>query len=54
MTPNKSQDTNLTLEKKILPPFLPGFELGVWRSANKLFRTLPDITHAVKTTTTTA
>ena len=36
-TPNKSQHTKLTLEKKILPPLLPGFKLatfqsGVWRS----------------------
>ena len=27
-TPNKSQHTNLTPEKKILPPFLPVFELA--------------------------
>ena len=27
-TPNKSQHANLTLEKKILPPLLPGFELA--------------------------
>ena len=27
-TLNKSQHTNLTLEKKILPPLLPGFELA--------------------------
>ena len=26
-TPNKSQHTKLTLEAKILPPLLPGFEL---------------------------
>ena len=26
-TPNKRQHTKLTLEKKILPPLLPGFEL---------------------------
>ena len=25
--PNESQHTKLTLEKKILPPLLPGFEL---------------------------
>ena len=36
-TPKKSQHTKLTLEKKIFPPLLPGFELatfrsGVWRS----------------------
>ena len=27
-TPNKSQHTKLTLEEKILPPLLPGFELA--------------------------
>ena len=42
-TPNKSQHTNLTLEKKILPPLLPGFELATFRSrvrhsANELSR----------------
>ena len=31
-TPNKSQHTQLTLEKKILPPLLPGFELATFRS----------------------
>ena len=36
-TPNKSHHTKLTLEKKILLPLLPGFELAtfrpqVWRS----------------------
>ena len=31
-TPNKSQHTNLTLEKIILPPLLPGFELVTFRS----------------------
>ena len=31
-TPNKSQHTKLTLEKKILPPLLPGFELFAFRS----------------------
>ena len=31
-TPNNSQHTNLTLEKKILPPLLPGFELATFRS----------------------
>ena len=30
-TPNKSQYTKLTLEKKILPPLLPGFELTTFR-----------------------
>ena len=29
-TPNKSQHTKLTLEKKILPPLLPGFELATF------------------------
>ena len=31
-TPNKSQHTKLTLEKKTLPPLLPGFELATFRS----------------------
>ena len=31
-TPNKSHYTELSLEKKILPPFLPGFELASFRS----------------------
>ena len=31
-TPNKSQHTKLSLEKKILPPLLPGFELATIRS----------------------
>ena len=31
-TPNKSQDTKLTLEKKILPPLLLGLELATFRS----------------------
>ena len=31
-TPNKSQHTKLTLEKKIVPPLLPGFELATFRS----------------------
>ena len=40
-TPNESQHTKLTLDKKILPPFLPGFELATFRlwirrSTNKL------------------
>ena len=30
-TPNKSQHTKFTLEKKILPSFLPGFELPTFR-----------------------
>ena len=31
-TSNKSQHTKLTQEKKILPPFLPEFELAIFRS----------------------
>ena len=31
-TPNKSHHTKLTLEKKILSPLLPGFELTTFRS----------------------
>ena len=31
-TPDKSQHTQLTLEKKILPLHLPGFELATFRS----------------------
>ena len=31
-TPNKSQHTKLTLKKKILQPFLPGFQLTTFRS----------------------
>ena len=31
-TPIKSQHTKLTLEMKILPPLLPGFELATFRS----------------------
>ena len=31
-TPNNSQHTKLTLEKKILPPLLSGFELATFRS----------------------
>ena len=30
-TPNKSQHTNLTLEKKILPPLMQGFEFATLR-----------------------
>ena len=42
-TSNKSQRRKLTLEDKILPPLLPGFELATFRSrvrrsTNKLFR----------------
>ena len=36
-TPNKSQHTKLTLEKKILPPPLPGFELATFRSRVRRF-----------------
>ena len=32
LTSNKSQHTKFTLEKKILPPLLPGFELATFRS----------------------
>ena len=31
-TPNKSQHTKLILEKKILSPLLPGFDLATFRS----------------------
>ena len=31
-TPNKSQPANLTLQKKIFPPLLLGFELATFRS----------------------
>ena len=31
-TPNKSQHTKWTLEKRILPPLLPGLELATFRS----------------------
>ena len=36
-TANKSQHTKLTLEKKILPPLLPGFELAIFRSRVRRF-----------------
>ena len=36
-TPNKSQHTKLTLEKKILPPLLPVFELATFRSLVRRF-----------------
>ena len=47
-SPNKNQHRVLTLEKKILPPFLPGFELTTFRSRvrrpiNKLSRSWPTI-----------
>ena len=38
-TPNKSQHINLTLEKKILQPLLPGFELPTLRSQVQLLPT---------------
>ena len=31
-TPNKSQHTKLTLDEKILPPLLPGYEVATFRS----------------------
>ena len=42
-TPSKSQHTKSTLEKKIVPPLLPGFELATFRHesgalTNKLSR----------------
>ena len=36
-TPNKSQHTKLTPEKKILPPLLPRFELATFRSRVQRF-----------------
>ena len=36
-TLNKSQHTKLTLEKKILPPLLPGFELATFRPRVRRF-----------------
>ena len=47
-TPNKSRHTKLTLEKKLLPPRLPGFELATSRarrSTNKLSRLLGHCTY---------
>ena len=38
-TPNKSQHTKLTLEKKILPPVLPGFEFATFPSRVRRFTT---------------
>ena len=52
-TLNKSQHTKLALEKKILPPLLPGFELATFRSRVRrsnqqaipvIFVPLPDVT----------
>ena len=42
-TPNTSRYTKLTLEKKILPPLLPGFELATFRSRVRRFylQTIP-------------
>ena len=34
-TPYESQHTKLTLEKKILPPLLPGFEPAAFRSRDR-------------------
>ena len=34
-TSNESQHTKLTLEKKIYPPLLPGFELETFRSRGR-------------------
>ena len=34
-TLNKGQHTKLTLEKKILPPLMPGFELATFRSRDR-------------------
>ena len=42
-TPSKSQHTKLTLEKKILPPLLPGFELATFR-----LRVLPSNQQAIQ------
>ena len=49
-TPNKSKHRKWTLEKKILPPLLPGFELATFRvrvrrCTNKLSR-LPKVTES--------
>ena len=46
-TPNKSQHTKLTLEKIILPPLLPGFELAIFRS--RVWRSNQQAIPAVKT-----
>ena len=47
-TPNKSQHTKLTLEKTILLPLLPGFELATFRSGGRRFTVrisrLPNVT----------
>ena len=40
-TSNKSQDAKLTLEKKILPPLLPGFDLGACRLRVRRFTSKP-------------
>ena len=50
-TPNKSQHTKLTLEKKILPLLLPGFELATFRSrarrSNEQAIPAPSVFHSV-------
>ena len=50
-TPNMSKHTKLILEKKILPPLLPGFELAAFRSRVncKLSRLLPLISFQTRT-----
>ena len=52
-TQNKNQHTKLSLEKKILPPLLPGFELATYRSrvrlsSNKLSRLPLDLVHSMQ------
>ena len=37
-TSNKSQHTKLTLEKKVLPPLLPGFKLATFRTSPALYQ----------------
>ena len=56
LTQNKSQHTRLTVEKKMLPPLLPGFELATFRSrvrwaTNKLSHRLTWIWQCVLQTT---
>ena len=50
-TTNKSQHTKLTLEKKILPLLLPGFELATFRSrarrSNEQAIPAPSVFHSV-------
>ena len=54
-TPNKSQHTKSTLEKKILPPLLPGFELATFRLRVRRSNqhAIPDTPTTTTTTTTT-